>query len=507
MITVTIGGVDRTSLITFGSLVKRDNINQVVDTLDFSILYHAGQTYRPATNAEVVVQDGAVVVFAGKIYSVTRDSQDKGKIIYQVKAKDYSYDLDRVRIIEEYNGDTVKEILDDIIATINAEAGTSFTTTNVVCDFVITKISFNRITATESIQRLAEITSYNWYIDSNKDLHFFVKNTELSPFNLADGDGNFITDSLNITDDFSQIRNRVFIKGGEVEGDQRTEKFNGDGVKLQFKLSNKFAHLPTVTVGGTPKTVGVDFLDNDADFDCFWDFNNTYIRFKDTTVPPSGTNNIEVTGIPLYNLVMQVQDDESIAEFGLFEFADTNKNLLSRDEVLKYAEAQLQAYANGVIEGAFESYTSGLRSGQVIHVGSTLLDVDEDFLIQRVQFKMLSPNQGVWSVQLATLRTIGIIDFLIALLRKSGDLVGDQGTEVLEKAVFSRERMTMGEVVEINTDDYPQSETMEMGENFYDQALDFDIEFVLGPYIHDPSDGADKKRVFVLNNSRLGPIS
>lgn len=504
MITITIGGVDRTTLVRFGSLQKRDQLNQTVDTLDFQIDYHAGQTYRPETNAEVILMDGATKVFGGKIHAVAKSDADHGVVRYQVKCKDYAYDLDRVLVNEEYNNETVNDIIADIAATISAETGITFTTTNVACTLTIIKVAFSRVTVTEALQRLASITGFSWYLDYDRDIHFFEKNTEPAPFNLADGDGNFITESLQITNDLSQIRNRVNIKGGEIEGESRTETFNGDGVKKQFKLSNKFAHLPTVVVGGVGKTVGVDFIDNEDDFDCFWDYNQQYIRFKDTTIPGSGTNNISVTGIPLYNLVVQVSDSASITELGIFEFAKTEKTLLSREEAVLYAKAQLQAYAQGVVEGSFQTYTSGLRSGQKITVNSTLFDVSEDFLIQRVTYKMLTPNQGIWSVELATLKTLGIIELLIQMLRQEGALVGDEGEIVIEKTEFPEENMTLGDVIAINTDDYPQSETMSIDEDLNVQALNFATEFVVGPYYHDPTDGGDVKRWFILDGSILG---
>ena len=173
----------------------------------------------------------------------------------------------------------------------------------------------------------------------------------MAPFNLSDGDGNHIKDRLQLSDDFSQIRNRVFIKGGEIEGESRTEYFDGNGTRKQFKLANKFAHIPTVRVGGTLKTVGNDYLDNEDDFDCFWDYNQQYIRFKDTTIPGSGTNNLTVSGIPLYNLVVQVEEPISIASYGVFEFAKTDKTIKSRTTAVMMAQSELTAYKNGLIEG------------------------------------------------------------------------------------------------------------------------------------------------------------
>jgi len=495
-ITISIGGVDRTSIVEFGSVKKKDALNQATDTLSFSVIYHAGQTYRPLVNLEVIMMDGASKVFGGKIYAVKKEIQGAGKVLYRVRCKDYSYDLDRQRVNEGYESDTVNDIIDDILT--NFTDG-SFTATNVNCTITITKITFDRTTVTDALQRLAEVTGYSWYVDYDKDIHFFEKNAEAAPFDLTDGDGNHIPETLKASDDFSQIRNRVFIKGGEIEGASRSEFFDGDGSKLFFKLANKFASKPVVEIASVAKTVGIDFLDNETDFDCFWDYNQSYIRFKAGTVPGAGSDNVEVAGIPLYNLVVQVEDPASILEYGVFEFAKTDKTLKSREEAVAMAQAEIEAYKNGLVEGGFETYESGLRSGQIINIQSTLLDIDEDFLVQNVDYRMISPTQGVWHAELATLRTIGIIDFLIGLLKAGDRLIEDKGDVVLEKTVFPLEDLSVGDAVEVNTDDLPQAETLELEEVATVQALDYPVKFVAGPYTP-----TGDKRVFIIGGSRVG---
>lgn len=501
MITIEIDGVDRTDVIEFTSVVKKDAINQQVDTLEFRILYYPPeQTYRPEANEEVEMFDGATKVFGGRIIGVNGTVEGPGAVEYKIRCKDYSYDLERILVNEVYENMTVDDIVESLL---DDWSDGTFTDTNVDCDLVITKVVFDRVTVVEALQRLSDMTGFSWYVDYDKDIHFFATNTEAAPYNITDDDGNYIPDTLEIVQDFSQIRNRVFVKGGEVEGEVRTELFNGDGVKKFFKLSNKFANLPALEVGGSPVNLGLDFLNAEDDYDAFWDYNQQYIRFKDSTIPTSGTNNIEVTGIPLYNLVVQVDDAPSILEHGLFEFARIDKNIKSRNEAVSLAKAEVLAYKDGVAEASFDTYVPGLRSGQIISITSSLFGIDEDYLIQSTQFRMVSRTTGVWRVQLATLRTVGIIDFLLSLLRQPGRVIEDKGEVILEKTVFPVETIGISEVIDINTNDYPQTETMELDDDVYVQALDFPLEWVVGPYIPDPSDSLDYKRVFITNRSEV----
>jgi hypothetical protein len=494
MLEIKIDTIDRTSIIEFGSIAKKDIINQQVDSLSFIIIYHPGQTFRPDNNSVVVMKDGATTVFAGRISAVTKSNLANGSVEYKVQCKDYSIELDRLLVNEQY----VNTSVEDVIADILTNYAPTFTDVNVNCAINVEKISFARVTVTDAIQRLAEMSSYSWYVDYLKDIHFFEKNTEPAPFNLADNDGNYITESLELSEDFSQLRNRVFIKGGEIEGTARSELFNGDAAKKQFKLSNKFAHLPTVTVGGGVKTVGLDYIDDELSFDCFWDYNQQYIRFKDTTIPGAGTNNIVVTGIPLYNLVVQVEDPVSQLQYGVYEFAKEDKTILSRDVAVAMARTELLAYKDGLIEGSFQTYTAGLRSGQVITINSTLMGVNETFLIQNVSYKQITKTDGIWSVELATLRTTNIIDFLIGLLKSGSKLISEAGEIVLEKTVFPLETITTADVIDVEMTENIQDEESDIHEDLTVQALNYDVEFVLGPQI--PS---GTKRVFILDGSPL----
>ena len=499
-ISILINDTDRTDVVLFGSVQKTDTINNQTDTLSFIINSHEAQPYIPENGDEVKMYDGATLIFAGRIQTISKEIILNGVVRVSVKCSDYSFELSRQLVVEEYKNKTIAEIIIDIID--NYTSGITYE--NVDCDLDVSKIIFDRKNVTEALNKLSEVSGYSWYVDYEKDLHFFEKNTEPAPFDIEDGDGNCIINTLRTKDDLSQIRNRIFIKGGEIEGEDREELFNGDGEKLQFKLANKFASLPTVEVDSVEQSVGVDYVDDEDEFDCFWDFNQQYIRFKTDTTPDVGTNNIVVTGTPLFNIIVQVEDPVSISQYGLYEYVITDKTIASREEAVARAKSELSAYKDGLIEGSFDTYTSGLRSGQVIHITSDKLGVDEDFLIQRASYNMISIDQGYWKITLATLRTVGIIDFLIDLLKSGDRIIKEEGDSLLEKTIFPQESISFGEVVEINTNDYPQTEEYSISELNVVQEIDFDTVFVAGPYIPDIEDEDDTNRVFILNGSRLG---
>ena len=497
MISLEINGVDKTSNIKFGSLRKDDNLNDRKDLLKFTIRSYEGNIYLPELGQEVELFNGAELIFGGVIVKISESMEGDKIINYAVECTDYSFYLDKLLVTERYESMTVNAIIADLLT----DYAPDFTGTNVNCTIPITTVTFDRITVSQALAKLAKLTNYSWYVDYDMDLHFFEKTSEAAAFNLTDTSNNFIYESLGIDRDISQLRNRVYIRGGEIEGVTRSEFISGTGVKLTFPLGNKFSSLPIVKVATVAQTVGIDFLDIEADFDCFWNYQEKYIRFKDTTVPAAASNNIEVIGTPLYNLVMRVEDSASIAKYGTYEFAVTDRTIKSKEEAKQFAVAQLQAYAENILEGGFQTYTSGLRSGQIINIQSDLRDTNEDFLIQKVSFRQLSPSDYVWDVDLASLKTMGIIDFLIGLLQSGKQVAGETSNEILDKVLFELEEITITESIVVSKVHNPMSETVTNTEASNAQK-NLGNKFVAGPYI--PSSFADQKRVFILEGSRLG---
>lgn len=491
-LTVNVNSTDRTNYISWPSFRKEDVLNSQVDTLSFITKKYGSKTWKPSVGDEIEVLDGATKIFAGVIAQVEEKIETK-LLKYQVKCKDWTHYLDRNLVVERYENQTVNQI----ISHINTNYLTGFTITNVNCSIMIQSIAFNRLPVSKCLQLLAKQVNYNWYVDYDKDIHFFAKNSEASPFNLTDTNGKYIFNSLKIRDDLSQMRNRVFIRGGEMEGNARTEYFTGNGTKTTFALGHKFAKKPTVKINSAVKTVGIDFIDDDANFDCMWDFNQKYIRF---ITAPSNGDAIEVSGIPLIPIIVQVQDDNSIATYGEYEFSKVDKTIKTKDEAKQYAVSQLEAYAEKVQEGRFQTYESGLRSGQIITVQSTIRGINESFLIQRVSLQMRGPSDGVWTVELATLRTVGIIEFLQSLLLAQDKQVVVAENEVLEKYYTDNQTVQVTETINLKTKEQDY-QTAQVTEDIQKDPFGAGVapDFVLAPYT--PTGQTDKKREMKMDIS------
>ena len=255
-ISITIAGTDRTNDIVFDSIQKTDAVNEEKDTLSFSVDKYADRGFVPEVNQEVAMEIDGVKEFGGAITQVKKSLVDGRRVVFEVTCCDYTQFLARKLVLESYSNKTVNYIIADLIS----KYAEDFTVTNVDCDITIKTMMFNRMSIPECLEKIAKETGYYWYVDYDKDIHFFAQEDNVAPFGITDDNGKSLRNSLKITDNLDQIRNSVTIRGSEERGTERTEIYVGTADQTIFALANKFAEEPAVEVDGTPVDVGVDYL-------------------------------------------------------------------------------------------------------------------------------------------------------------------------------------------------------------------------------------------------------
>jgi len=404
----------------------------------------------------------------------------------------------RILVIERFENKTVNQIIAYIV--VHYLNGTGITYNHANCSLSISAVAFNNMSVSKCLTELCELFNYSWYIDYDKDIHFFDKNDEPAPFNIDNASVNFIKDSLQIENDLSQLRNVVIIEGSEITSDNtRTKTHFGDGTQKSFATDYKYSKKPVVKVNNIEVTVGVEFLNNDADFTCLWSYNEKYIRF---VAPPANGLKVDIIGYYLIPIMAQVEDNASIAKYGRFEFKKIDKSIKTTEEAKKYGEAQLSAYANTIREGGFRTYDSGLSSGQTISVKLTNRGIDESFLIMRVSLKMFTADRGEWSVELATLRTLGMISFLQSLLVGENKKVTLNEDAVLKKYYLDYQTVEVREEIGL-VGEMSDHQTIQVEESIEKDPFGLNVRpgFVLAPYL--PIGHSDPQREFCLDVSEL----
>lgn len=492
MFTVTVNSVDRTDQIVKGSVEVNDVLTSQVDDATFRV---KNKAWVPEKGDEVIIEFDGTREFGGRIVNVS--VSDRIFSEYEIVCQDWSVDFDRKKIAAVYQNMTAKEIIEEIVDVINTEYGYAFTTVNVQDTVTFTKVVFNYLEGSKCLEELADALGWSYYIDPDMDIHFFPKGTESAPFEVTDDSDDVIRETLNISDGFSELRNVVIIRGGEFEGAPRTESYVSDGEQTTVNLAYKFAGLPTVEVDGSPIVVGVENLDNasleDETMDALWDYNQKYLRFK--TAVADGLV-VETTGIPLFPLILPIEDAASIAEFGRKEHVIVDRTITSTDLAIEVGIAELTAYANGVQNGGFQTYAHGVRSGQLIVVNSTKLGITGEYLVRSVRMSEFGNSGAIYEIEVANSRVFGIIELLQSLILRDRNNLSINENEVPN--IVKLDQQTI-EITESITAIEPEedSQTIEIEEDIEHPA--WEAEFVIAPYF--PVDDLDPKIPMFIETS------
>ena len=265
------------------------------------------------------------------------------------------------------------------------------------------------------IQELAEITGYQWYVDFNKAVHFYWNENVNSPLNVG-GTYGPATNTLDIdneikyayglelTEDSSQVKNKILVKNANFQGEFTNEDF----VEAQSKFFNFFYDIfpffsssssqseraASITVeiydvaeDGTLvldtsrpiTTILLDEVEGKAG-DATGDINTVFVNFgKGIRLPdnfPLGDGQVmkvyyyKVESIPIIEMDQESIDDMKAREggnsTGIYEYPyDASAIYTEKGEELTAAvDRVLLRYKSPLWTGTFMSRLRGWKAGQ-----------------------------------------------------------------------------------------------------------------------------------------------
>jgi hypothetical protein len=175
----------------------------------------------------------------------------------------------------------------------------------------------------------------------------------------------------------------------------------------------------------TERTVGVENLVDEASVDFVFSFQEKTVRNASYAVLPEG-DIIRFDYYPYMPIRVQVTDPTSVAAMKLLTGGDgiydgapiTDLSIRSFEEARQRANAEIDAYKNGVVTISFETDTDGLDAGQVIRITDSQRGIDDTYLIQQIKRKPEQGARATYSVQAST-SLFGMIEFLQLLLKRS----------------------------------------------------------------------------------------
>lgn len=439
---ITIAGIDRTSDVIAQSIVIDDVVNDKVNTCSFTLIDRS-ESGIPATDDEVIITlADDTKIFGGYIITTQLSKKGIGTVQVKIECSDYTILLDRNLVHKSYENMTDAQIIADIVDTYCSSAG--ITLNNVIEGVTINSIKFNYQQVSQVMRRICELTGRSWYIDYDKDIHYFPTTQNAAPFNISSSQNDY-TD-LRITKDSSQLKNRVYVRGGTKLSDLTSYSVVGDGAARQFPLPDK-PHNIALTVNSVSKTVGIKNIDLSG-YDWYLNFQEKYIEQDSGGAILTSSDTLELTYNYDIPILVAVEDKDSILENGQKEFAIFDKSIDTTQAARDRATAELTDYANDMVDGTFITHTPGFKSGQYININLSDYGVNDDYLVQSVVARSMGAGLFYYEVSVASNKTLGIIKFLIKLLEADRNLIELDDSEVIDELVAIQDSLLSDSLVE-----------------------------------------------------------
>lgn len=485
MFQVLIESVNRTRLVDYYSLQIIGAKTSYPNTCSFIIKKFGDRSYSPAAGDEVIIydNDGTTKLFGGNIVDMEEVYDKLNHIGYKCRCVDYTRILDNRLVVKTYEETTVRAIIEDLKATY---FDNSVTINNVEVDTEIKYVAFNYEYASDVLRQLADLADADWYIDYDRDIHFFHNKSIDAPFSLSDTNGEYVYDSLRIRRDLTQLRNVVYVRGSEYLANTITADYIADGSQQDFLLPYKFSNLQLV-VTGQIRSVGVDPVDLATNFDAMHNFQEKLVRFR-ADKKPTIDSAVAISGNPNLPLIVKMKDQASVETFTTREHIIIDRSLRTREGARQRALAELLKYRTTLSEAEFRTYSSGLRAGQKITVQSDLRALDEEFIIDRVQASIFGTDAATGNVQLeyevslVTIKTFDYIQLLKRLLNEKKKEIVIDPNDVLDLVEVTNEEFSLADTVTASVEHNPISEAWSMADVATAQPVDYETIFVVGPW-------------------------
>ena len=395
-------------------------------SLRFSFVNRSGLSDVKETD-EIELLVNSEIVFGGQVTDIVRNKRSTGLVVAQVLCSDWTFLFDSNLVAKSYTNMTDKEIINDIVA--DYASGFGFTTNFVEEHVTFNRIIFNYQEPSQCIRKICEMTSNEFYIDAQKNLHYFNLGTEVTPFNIDENSNQH--SNLRIEKDIKALKNRVYVRGGTFLSEFTIYEEKGDGEKRTFILPER-PHESTLWINDTELSIGIKNIDTSG-FDSYLSYSEKYIELEDSIPTPTSADTFKLQYKYNIPILVAIEESNSIQEYGQKEFAIFDRSIRSTEEARERAVAELIDYGNRIVSGVFTTRVDGFHSGQTINIDLPEYDVNEDYFVRSVKGESLGAGQFLYSVEIASSKTMGIIRFLIKLLEDNMNLIELNEDEVVDE--------------------------------------------------------------------------
>src|ERR1700722_6809966 len=253
---------DISNSVIWSSIDAVSQLTKDVGTLTFNVLQNAanlsGVTV-PVVGNTINLFDSTGIIWAGTV-TETEATIEGLMLTWVITCTDWGYLFNGTLVKKNYSQMDPHDIVLDIVA--NFASGKGFTTNHVqVANFLVPSIKFNYQQPSKALQSLANLVGWDWYIDPNKDLHFFLGDIDdtggaavgpggVAPITVNATSGDIEWNSLDVDLQITNMQNSVYVIGGTYPktftGSNTPDTFLTDGIRQFFSVSYPY-YSPTAS--------------------------------------------------------------------------------------------------------------------------------------------------------------------------------------------------------------------------------------------------------------------
>jgi hypothetical protein len=481
-IVVTCNSVDISNSVDWKTIDATSQLTKDVGTFKFNVRIGSGQTF-PAITVPIVgdvinLSDSSGLIWAGTVTETEATIQGL-MLTWQITCTDWGYLFNGVLVKKNYSQMDPHDIVLDIVA--RFASGKGFTTNHVqVGNFLIPSVKFNYQQPSKALQSLANLIGWDWYIDPNKDIHFFLGDVDdgigeggTAPVFVNTTGGYTGSDiewnSLDVDQNLTNMMNSVYVIGGTYPktftASNTADTFLTDGTRQFFSVSYPY-YSPTavdfeavpisVTLDGVPQTVGKANQDDPAGFQVMYNDQQRWIQF--TAGAPSAGHTVKVFGTAKVPIVAHASDNSSIATYGEYQGVITDTKILSVPEAQARAKAQILQFGPPVYDVKFNTLVPGCRIGRSINVNLPAFGIAETLIIKRIEAVGYAPGaNGKLEYQIECIGSdvVTFTDLTQTVLQQEANQTTVDDSTVTENLVSDEEAVVIAEALTATANSRP----------------------------------------------------
>jgi hypothetical protein len=471
---------DITKSVDWKSIDMVSILTKEVGTLKFNVRQGVGQTYPaktiPQIGDTIELYDASGIIFGGTV-TETEPIISGLMMTWQITATDWGYLLDGTLIKKNYTLMDPHDIAVDIINTFCA--GKGFTTNHVQTgNFLVPTIQFNYQQPSKALQSLAKLIGWDWFIDPNKDLHFFLGDVDdgsgggavgdggVAPITVDATSGEIEWNSLDVDLQITNMQNSVYVIGGlyikTFTSNTTPDVFPTDGTRQFFTCSYSYFNSTSsnpyempiqVTLDGVAQTVGTANTTDPSTVQVLYNDQQKWVQF--TAGAPASGHIVKVFGGAKVPIVAHASDSESIASYGERQAVVSDSKIYSVPEAQARAQAQILQFGHPVYDVKLKTLIPGCAIGQLINFDLPAFGLTRPLIIKRVEATGYSPGDDDLSIdgkleyQLECIGSdnVTFVDLMTSILQAEASQTAVADSTVNENLEVASESLTLAETV------------------------------------------------------------